>query len=120
MWRGCWPLRPIWTPSSPASPNPPPPSSAPSAPAYSCTIPAPTPEIEGLLAVGWALPASVTGGDSYDLWKMGDGRLGLFLGDASGHGIAPAIVVSQARTLARTLSEINCDPNWLLERINAR
>jgi sigma-B regulation protein RsbU (phosphoserine phosphatase) len=51
---------------------------------------------------------------------MPDGRLGLFLGDASGHGIAPAIVVSQARTLVRALAGINCDPAWLLSSVNAR
>jgi sigma-B regulation protein RsbU (phosphoserine phosphatase) len=83
-------------------------------------IPAQPPEIEGLSCAGWMLPASVTGGDSYDLWRMEDGRLGLFLGDASGHGIAPAIVVTQARTLVRSLAEVNCDPMWLLGRINAR
>jgi serine phosphatase RsbU (regulator of sigma subunit) len=83
-------------------------------------IPQQAPEIPGLRAVGWSRPASVTGGDTYDLWRMEDGRLGLFLGDAAGHGIAPAIEVSQARTLVRTLSEINTDPTWLLERVNAR
>src|SRR2546421_1172638 len=83
-------------------------------------IPATPPQIPGLCAVGWAQTASVTGGDAYDLWAMADGRMGIFLGDASGHGIAPALVVSQARTLIRALSEINCDPLWLLSRVNAR
>jgi len=83
-------------------------------------IPQAPPRIAGLQAVGWTLPASVTGGDSYDLWPTADGRLGLFLGDASGHGIGPAIVVSQARTLVRALSEVNGDPSWLLHRVNAR
>lgn len=83
-------------------------------------IPHSPPRIKGLDAVGWSRPASVTGGDCYDLWQMDDGRLGIFLGDASGHGIGPAIVVSQARTLIRALSEINCDPSWLLTRVNAR
>src|SRR5256885_828434 len=82
--------------------------------------PATPPQIPGLCAVGWAQTASVTGGDAYDLWAMADGRMGIFLGDASGHGIAPALVVSQARTLIRALSEINCDPLWLLSRVNAR
>jgi len=83
-------------------------------------IPATPPQVPGLSAVGWAQTASVTGGDAYDLWTMSDGRMGIFLGDASGHGIAPALVVSQARTLIRALSEINCDPLWLLSRVNAR
>lgn len=83
-------------------------------------IPQSPPEVAGLSAVGWTLPASMTGGDSYDMWAMPDGRMGIFLGDASGHGIAPAIVVSQARTLVRSLAELSCDPTWLLEKINDR
>src|SRR5205085_7493757 len=74
----------------------------------------------GLEAVGWSLPASIAGGDCFDLWKTADGRLGIFLGDASGHGLAPAMIVSQARTLIRALSEIDCNPQWLLSRVNAR
>ncbi len=60
------------------------------------------------------------GGDCFDLWPITADRLGLFLGDASGHGVGPALVVSQARTLARALSEIDCDPRWVLTRINSR
>src|SRR5207237_9298931 len=78
------------------------------------------PKMQGLEAVGWTKPASVTGGDAFDLWKIADGKLGIFLGDASGHGLAPALVVSQARTLARALSEIDCDPRWVLTRMNNR
>jgi phosphoserine phosphatase RsbU/P len=83
-------------------------------------IPAVPPRVPGLTAAGWMLPASTTGGDCYDLWAMPDGRLGVFLGDASGHGIAPTIVVSQARTLVRSLAEIDCDPARLLARVNSR
>jgi phosphoserine phosphatase RsbU/P len=83
-------------------------------------IPQNPPGVAGLDAVGWALPASTTGGDCFDLWPMSDGKLGIFLGDASGHGLAPALVVSQARTLIRALSEIDCNPQWLLSRVNRR
>src|SRR5439155_8217386 len=39
---------------------------------------------------------------------------------ASGHGLALAIVVSQARTLIRVISELEPDPLQLLRRVNAR
>ena len=83
-------------------------------------IPQAPPDIPNIHVVGWSRPASVTGGDCFDYWKLPDGRLGIFLGDASGHGIAPAIVVSQARTLVRALSDIDCEPTSLLTRVNAR
>jgi phosphoserine phosphatase len=83
-------------------------------------IPKQTPEVCGLTAASWAIPASITGGDTYDLWQLEDGRMGIFLGDASGHGMDTALVISQARTLIRALSQINCDPMWLLTRVNDR
>ncbi len=83
-------------------------------------IPQQAPRVRNLKAAGWMRPASVTGGDCYDLWEMPDGRMGIFVGDASGHGIAPAIVVSQARTLVRSLSELDRNPSQVLERVNAR
>ena len=83
-------------------------------------IPKSPPEIPGLEAAGWTEPASITGGDCFDLWKMPDGRMGIFVADASGHGLAPALVVSQARTLVRTVSEMEADPHQLLVRVNAR
>jgi len=78
------------------------------------------PVIPGIDAVGWTLPASITGGDCFDLWQTADGRLAMFLADATGHGIGPAMVVSQVRTLIRAMCEIDPDPRQLLARANAR
>lgn len=78
------------------------------------------PALPGLEPAGWTKPASINGGDCFDLWKLPDGRLGVLLADASGHGIGPALVVAQVRTLVRTLSETEADPFRMLQRINAR
>ena len=83
-------------------------------------IPQQPPGVPGLRAVGWTAPASVTGGDCFDLWRLGDGRLGVLLADASGHGLAPAMIVAQARSLVRALSETEPDPHWVLYRVNER
>jgi phosphoserine phosphatase RsbU/P len=83
-------------------------------------IPRKMPDVPGLDAAGWTKAASVNGGDCFDLWKLPDGRLGILVADASGHGIGPALVVMQARTLVRTLSDTERDPLKLLVRINAR
>lgn len=83
-------------------------------------IPKRFPEIPGIAAAGWTRSASVTGGDCFDLWKTCTGHLGMFLADASGHGIAPALIVSQTRTLIRCLCESDPDPHGLLTRVNRR
>ena len=79
-----------------------------------------TPHVGAIDVCGWARPASVTAGDCYDFWKLPDGRLGLFLADACGHGLGPTLVVSQVRSLVRALSEIETDPWAVLRRVNAR
>ena len=86
-------------------------------------IPKRKPDVRGLEAAGWTRAASINGGDVFDLWKTPDGRLGVLLADASGHGIAPAMVACQVRTLVRSLSEAeagNADPFRLLSLVNAR
>lgn len=89
-------------------------------------IPAVAPEVPGLLAAGWTKAASMTGGDCYDLWTLTDGRLAILVADASGHGIGPAMVVSQVRAMVRLLCEplsgepCDSDPLSVLARINRR
>jgi len=83
-------------------------------------IPRSPPPIERLTSVGWTLPASITGGDCFDLWKLQDGRLGVLVADASGHGLAPAMIVAQARSLVRAMSDIQPDPDRVLRHVDRR
>jgi len=83
-------------------------------------IPEHPPEVPGIAVVGWTQAASLTGGDCFDLWTMPDGRLAIFLADASGHGIGPALIVSQVRAIIRSLVEYETDPAQLLARANLR
>ncbi|HWB53428.1 MAG TPA: SpoIIE family protein phosphatase, partial [Tepidisphaeraceae bacterium] len=83
-------------------------------------IPKTLPNLANTQTAGWTRAASVTGGDCFDIWQMADGRLGLFVGDATGHGIGPALIVSQVRTLLRALSDLQHDPHELMILINRR
>ncbi|MEO6435500.1 MAG: PP2C family protein-serine/threonine phosphatase, partial [Tepidisphaeraceae bacterium] len=83
-------------------------------------LPKKMPDVQGVEAMGWTRAASVTGGDCFDLWRTNDGRLGILLADASGHGLAPTLVVSQVRTLIRAFAEVDPHPRRLLERVNVR
>lgn len=69
---------------------------------------------------GWTLAATTTGGDCFDLWRMADGRLGILVADASGHGLGPSIIVSEVRALVRALCDLYTEPQKLLERVNHR
>jgi serine phosphatase RsbU (regulator of sigma subunit) len=83
-------------------------------------IPKTIPQLGGFRAAGRSVPASFTGGDCFDFWKTPRGDMGLFIADATGHGLAPTLIVSQARALVRVLSDLEADPRRILERANYR
>jgi phosphoserine phosphatase len=53
-------------------------------------------------------PAELTGGDTYDV-SLHDERLVVVLADASGHGIAPALAVTQMQAMLRTAFRLGAD-----------
>jgi phosphoserine phosphatase len=85
-------------------------------------LPARMPEVRGLEGAFWSATASSTGGDAFDLFRLANGQLGILVADAAGHGLAPALVVSQVRSLVRALAEEMGDwqPGQILEAVNRR
>jgi len=64
------------------------------------TLPAVMPTLPGYDLYGTSRPASLTGGDTFDLALVDQGLLTV-LGDATGHGIAPALSVTQMHAMLR-------------------
>ena len=85
-------------------------------------LPDALPQIPGLdLAVRY-LPATegaTVGGDWYDAFPLADGRVGLVIGDVSGHNIASASTMGQLRSLLRAYAIDNPSPGHVLQRTNA-
>ena len=65
------------------------------------TLPKGMPQIEGYEFGGAFAPTDQTGGDLYDFVPLGDKRLFLLMGDATGHGIGPALSATQVRAMLR-------------------
>ena len=55
-------------------------------------LPGRLPEFPGFELAAASRPAEEVGGDWYDFLPLGEGRLGLALGDASGHGLPAALM----------------------------
>jgi sigma-B regulation protein RsbU (phosphoserine phosphatase) len=64
------------------------------------SLPASMPAVPGYDLFGATHPAEQTGGDTFDLTRVGD-RVLVVLGDATGHGIAPALSVTQMQAMLR-------------------
>ena len=76
------------------------------------------PEFDGFDIDGAILPASATAGDYFDYIPVDDNRLALVLGDVSGHGMGPALLMAETRACLRTLVESHDDPGVILSRAN--
>jgi PAS domain S-box-containing protein len=53
---------------------------------------------------GFSEPAAYAGGDFYDWQQLRDGSIVLALGDATGHGVGPALVAAECRAYWRVLA----------------
>jgi sigma-B regulation protein RsbU (phosphoserine phosphatase) len=63
-------------------------------------------------------PMTAVAGDLYDFIRFGEGRLGLFIADVSGHGVPAALVASMLKT-ALTIYGLTCrGPAGLLKELN--
>ena len=85
-------------------------------------LPDALPQIPGLdLAVRY-LPATEgasVGGDWYDAFPLADGRVGLVIGDVSGHNIASASTMGQVRSVLSAYAIDDPEPGSALQRTNA-
>lgn len=81
------------------------------------TLPARMPEIDGYDCHGMWRPASQTGGDTFDLAVLDQGTL-VVLGDATGHGIAPALSVTQMHAMLRMALRMGADLETAFLHVN--
>ncbi|MEQ8762644.1 MAG: PP2C family protein-serine/threonine phosphatase [Planctomycetota bacterium] len=58
--------------------------------------------IPGFSIAGWSIPCEEASGDFYDFVPLPGGRLGVALGDVSGHGVGAALMMSETRALLRS------------------
>jgi phosphoserine phosphatase len=65
------------------------------------TLPKQMPTIDGYGFAGAFEPTDQTGGDLYDFVQLDENRLFLLMGDATGHGIGPALSATQVRAMLR-------------------
>ena len=83
------------------------------------TLPATMPALPGYDVCALFRPAELTGGDTYDLALLDQGLL-VVLGDATGHGIAPALSVTQMQAMLRMAFRLGADLDTAYLQLNNR
>lgn len=81
------------------------------------SLPATMPAVPGYDVYGMCRPAGLTGGDTFDLAALGQGLL-VVLGDATGHGIAPALSVTQMQAMLRMAFRLGADLETAFTQVN--
>lgn len=76
------------------------------------------PAVNGLDIAGATYPADSLGGDYFDYVTMPGGRLGLVIGDVSGHGLDAALLMSETRAYLRSFASVDADVAGVLTSVN--
>jgi sigma-B regulation protein RsbU (phosphoserine phosphatase) len=83
-------------------------------------LPAEPPKLEGMEIASFSAPAREVGGDFYDFVEMGEGRLGIVVGDVTGKSVSGALVMAASRGIFRMLSEQELGVSEIMVRANRR
>jgi len=81
-------------------------------------LPETIPKLEGWRLAAYYQPAREVGGDFYDFLEFADGRLGLVVGDATGHGMPAALVMATTRGMLRAVVQSLESPGEVLAKVN--
>src|ERR671914_2711709 len=81
-------------------------------------LPETIPKLDGWRIATYYGPAREGGGDFYDFLELEDGRLGLVVGDATGHGMPAALVMATTRGMLRAVVQSLESPGEVLARVN--
>ena len=77
------------------------------------------PQTPGYDIAGWSKPADQTGGDYYDWIALPHGRVAVMLGDVTGHGIGPALLMAICRAYTRATFPTQTELQDAMRRLNA-
>lgn len=75
-------------------------------------------QIHGWHLFGTVRPASTVAGDYFDYIELPDGRLGVLVADASGHGVAAGLLMAMLKSQLSNLAAEDEDPQAFFQRLN--
>ncbi|MBI5756153.1 MAG: SpoIIE family protein phosphatase [Nitrospirae bacterium] len=82
-------------------------------------LPLNTKDIYGLKIRSFYQPIDKVGGDIFDIVPFKNGRVGIFIGDVSGHGVPAVFLNIMLKMAFQTAVRDEIQPNKVLEKINS-
>jgi serine phosphatase RsbU (regulator of sigma subunit)/anti-sigma regulatory factor (Ser/Thr protein kinase) len=81
-------------------------------------LPKTLPDLPGWQIAAFYRAAAEIGGDFYDFINLPDGKIGLVVGDVTGHGVPAALVMATTRSVLRSEAPRLVAPSAVLARVN--
>ncbi len=81
-------------------------------------LPKKIPQVRGLEVAGAWQPASVVGGDYYDVLKFSDTKIGICIGDVVGKGISAALLMANLQASFRAFASEEVSAGTLVGKLN--
>jgi phosphoserine phosphatase RsbU/P len=81
-------------------------------------LPKKIPQVRGLEVAGAWQPASVVGGDYFDVLRFSDTRIGVCIGDVVGKGISAALLMANLQASFRAFASEEVSPGTLVGKLN--
>jgi serine phosphatase RsbU (regulator of sigma subunit)/RsiW-degrading membrane proteinase PrsW (M82 family) len=82
-------------------------------------LPKSLPQLPGYDVAAFYRPAREVGGDFYELLELEDGRLGVVVGDATGHGVPAALMMANTQSVLRAVAQRGgSEPGRILAEVN--
>jgi serine phosphatase RsbU (regulator of sigma subunit) len=84
-------------------------------------LPKANPQIDGLDIAGNSVYCDETGGDYYDFLEVGtpgEGKIGVVVGDVSGHGVSSALLMATARALIMLRASMPGEAAGIISDVN--
>jgi serine phosphatase RsbU (regulator of sigma subunit)/anti-sigma regulatory factor (Ser/Thr protein kinase) len=81
-------------------------------------LPKELPNISGWQVDAFYRPARAVGGDFYDFIDLGEGRLGVVIGDVTDKGVPAALVMATCRSMLRGAALRHDSPSAVLDDVN--
>gem|GEM_PF-2441780 len=82
-------------------------------------LPKESPRLPGYDVAGVCIPATEVGGDYFDFISLGEGKLGIAVGDVSGKGVSAAIYMTLTKGILQSHVGFGDSPVAVLGRVNS-